>query len=1526
MDNYDWTRFWCLREGSAISGRGYLYVLDDYTKDVVTFDKIAYIPCLALLGEPGIGKSHALETETEVLKRTLELDTSQQILSFNLRSYSSDIHLVQNIFDNEKLKDWLLGSYTLHLFLDSLDEGLLRIDTLAALLIDKLKNLPIERLHLRIACRTAEWPTFLETNLKQLWGAENFKAYELAPLQSKDVWKAAKTEGLNPEAFLSEIENKVAEPLAAKPVTLKLLLNLYRRHSALPATQAELYERGCLLLCEEENERRKLKWKLTAQQRLRVAARIAAITIFANKASIWMANDTGEQTESDVIISELAGSFEKDIDGTEFHVTEDAVLETLYATGLFTSRGVNRLGWQHQTYAEFLAAWYLDYLKLDDESILRVLRHSEDKDGLLVPQLYQTSAWVASKRPDIFRRLIQIEPLVLLRSDVLSADDQIRAALTSALLQLFADEKEVDRWGIRAYYSKLKHPKLAEQLHPYIADKSQGFLVRRVAIDIAEECQVEELQNDLANLALDQDEKHYARVNAAVAVSEIGDSQTKAKLKPLALGEAGEDPDAELKGYGLMCVWPEHMNAEELFNTITERPNLYGGYRAFLNRHLVAGLKPADLPIALEWVRKEIDVRGGFDFDGKALASEIILEAWDHLDDEKTLNAFVQVVIEKIKHYDEILEDSDDRDKLIEMRQDTHKRKRILLKIFPLLTERGDWFALDHSIFLRLLDEDIPWILQEIPMTEDVQLRNALIGIIKGVLNGWSGITPDVLTEVYGAVCESEILKNEFSCFFEPMLLDSPEVQQIRASYKEFNSKRRNIDEDDEEKDEALGPRPSERVLLMLDKFEKEVTDAWWQLNLEMTLKDGSKFYGNELEVDIRKLPGWLNANEETQERIISAAKKYIFDGTPKPEEWVGTNILYRPAYSGYRALWLLWHMEPSFVEGLSTDIWRKWAPAIFHYPIFNGSGVEVYNLHCKFIATAYHHVPGEIISLLVGELDRFGTPNVIIDFNKIKECWDNRLIAALRDKLTEDDLKPELFHKILNVLIEHKDSEAVSLAHKLLALPIPKQEDQQSHALVAATSLLLYSEDAGWGSVWAAINDDLEFGKRVVESVVSRFRRRDIGRLSEVQIGDFYIWLSKQYPHSDDPKFPMGVAHFVGTREEVAGWRDSLLSHLKERGTPESVQAIEKIVDELPGLDWMKWTLIEAKKNTRRHTWKPLRPIEIINLQGDSIKVILDITNKDASEVEGEIHSYSLSLWGRSVDDIPSLKELITDFQSIGDRFTFLVGAGLSVPIFPLWDQVLLRLINKCDKKKLLSSTDKDELLELLNQKKDYLDIASTCVEALGSYEYRAFIEEQFDKDIDIGKLYAYQELFQLRPKTIITTNFDQIPERLNGSSLSLDATSTSSNSRHYRVFTNRNVPEANNAWRSSKPIIFKMHGCVTNQESIVFTREEFRRIIYIGKVKEFLQAIFRSETVIFLGFGFSDPHIDSILSLLYEANEGLGSPHYVLSNDLSMFQKHKLERNYGVRVINYTSSDGHPEVAEFIRFLRIIDRENHP
>ena len=1481
-----------------------------FSKEVVTFDKISAVPCLALLGEPGIGKSIALETEIENLKRKLVWGHDQQVLHFNLRSYGSESRLVENIFESEQFKQWQSGSQRLNLFLDSLDEGLLRIDTLSSLLIEKLKTLPIDRLNLRIACRTAEWPVSLEARLKSLWGDAAFKAYELAPLQMSDVSLAARAKGFDADEFLSEVDAKGGEPLAAKPVTLRLLLNLFRQHKSLPRTQSELYERGCLLLCEEESEGRKKKWELTARQRMRVAARIAAMTILSNKASIWIGTDTGEQNQSDLMVREISGGFESDSDGVVFHITEDAVHETLSAAGLFTSRGRNRLGWQHQTYAEFLTAWYLDHLSLKDDMVLGLLRSSNDADGLLVPQLYESAAWIASRRPQIFETLMQTEPLILLRSDVLAADDQVRADLVAALLKVFEDEKEFDRWEIRSYYSKLKHNHLADQLKPYIIDQSKSFLVRQVAIDIAEECKLRVLQNELVDIALDESEKPGTRANAAGAVSEIGDCEAKARLKPLALGLAGEDPESELKGFGLMAVWPNHLSAEELFNTLTDHPNLYGSYKSFLNRLLVPSLRTEDLPVALNWVKSVIKDNDAFDFDRKAIAAQIVLKAWDALDDQSVLNALVEVVLEKIKRYDELLEDLNARDALLAMRRDTRKRKRLLLQLLPLLDNRNDWFRLSHSLVLRFDSEDIPWFLDELRTNEDPHIRTIFISVLKDFLTSWHGVHSNVLTAIISAMEDSELIKNELAPFFEPVDLNSPTAKAQRDKYQETRLYlgREKV----EPEDPPVVPAPAERVLAMLAKFEQGDVDGWWRLNLEMTLDGKSKFYGDEFQIDLTRLPGWISAPAEIRTRIINAARRYVFEGDPKTDKWIGTNTVYRPAYAGYRALWLLKSVDLVFINSLSTDVWRKWVPIIFHYPIFNGSGQEIYEAHRRFIGMVYQIVPDEIIKLILGEIDRLRT-NTTVDLEKLHDCWDAALSEALRTKLFMNNLNPDMFRLLFMALVQHDDQQTISYAHELLTLPLSTEENLQQRAIVAATSLMVYAEDVGWSFVWPAILSNPEFGQKVFEAFSWRDRRNMVTRLSEVQLGAFYVWLSRYYPHSEDPEHPPGEAYAVGTREEIASLRDSLLSGLKERGTPAAVQSIEKIAGELPELEWLKWTLIEAKRSLLRHSWKPLLPNEILSL-GDLSENAVSESNK----VVIAKHNSSFMLWDQLVADIPNLPELIASFRFRPDKFAFFVGAGLSAPVFPGWDELLSRLISKCDGKKVLLPTDRDELLDLVNQRKDFLHVASTCVHALKPSDYRAFIEEQFDIDIDVSKLPAYQELFKLRPSTIVTTNFDQIPERLNGLSFSLDEHSTSSSVGHYRMYTNRSVPEANNAWKDGKPLVFKMHGCVTNHDSIIFTLEDFRREIHQGHVKEFLKAIFSSQTVIFLGFSFSDPHIDSILGFLYEANHGLASPHYVVSNDLTNIERQKLERTYGVNVINYSSSPGHPQVTDFLSFLR--------
>jgi hypothetical protein len=69
--------------------------------------------------------------------------------------------------------------------------------------------------------------------------------------------------------------------------------------------------------------------------------------------------------------------------------------------------------------------------------------------------------------------------------------------------------------GIRRYSIKL----LADQLRPHITSNDASLAARELAIDLAEACEVVELEDELATLALDRSAQLRSRINAAYAIS-----------------------------------------------------------------------------------------------------------------------------------------------------------------------------------------------------------------------------------------------------------------------------------------------------------------------------------------------------------------------------------------------------------------------------------------------------------------------------------------------------------------------------------------------------------------------------------------------------------------------------------------------------------------------------------------------------------------------------------------------------------------------------------------------------------------------------------------------------------------------------------------------------------------------------------------------------------------------------------------------------------------------------------------------
>ena len=150
---YQWNRYWRPRGSDLLlRDNGFLFSPGKYNSHVLPFEKIADTPCLVLLGEPGMGKS----SEMQRLHDTLELsNSSDEKLICNLNEVTTDFGLVDLVFNAPQFQEWQSSNHNLHLFLDSLDEGRLRVATIADIIASRLARLSTSRrsqLFLRIAC------------------------------------------------------------------------------------------------------------------------------------------------------------------------------------------------------------------------------------------------------------------------------------------------------------------------------------------------------------------------------------------------------------------------------------------------------------------------------------------------------------------------------------------------------------------------------------------------------------------------------------------------------------------------------------------------------------------------------------------------------------------------------------------------------------------------------------------------------------------------------------------------------------------------------------------------------------------------------------------------------------------------------------------------------------------------------------------------------------------------------------------------------------------------------------------------------------------------------------------------------------------------------------------------------------------------------------------------------------------------------------------------------------------------------
>ena len=252
----------------------------------------------------------------------------------------------------------------------------------------------------------------------------------------------------------------------------------------------------------------------------------------------------------------------------------------------------------------------------------------------------------------------------------------------------------------------------------------------------------------------------------------------------------------------------------------------------------------------------------------------------------------------------------------------------------------------------------------------------------------------------------------------------------------------------------------------------------------------------------------------------------------------------------------------------------------------------------------------------------------------------------------------------------------------------------------------------------------------------------------------------------------------------------------------------------------------------------------------------------------------------------------------SESNQLIVFIGAGMSNNFgFPTWNSLVRKMYRELTGKDAAKGKafTSDELLRIPQALK---------YQSPNSYE--KILKEAFGADrVDESDNPILDEVMKLKPKHIITTNYDVLIERYIADRYS-DVNQTYSLQEGYRRRAEGNIPypyvtvvrDGDMAYVDSNHLLLKIHGDVQNMNSLVLCEDDYLEYSDSHILMEnFIKSLLINHTFLFIGYGVGDSNLKLIMKWVEKSvsrqnsKQEISPRHILVSAETKAMDKYQRE-----------------------------------